>query len=178
MLLSAPIETERLRLASLHRDAADGEYLHWLADPEVTRFLEVRFRQHDRDSLAAYIDAVNGSADSLLLGIFRKSDSRHIGNLKAGPIDSHHRRAAIGILIGCRDCWGKGFATEAIREVTALLLGPMALVRVVAGAYAENVASIRAFTNAGFREYAVMKRYWFFEDHWTDQILLTRSRID
>jgi RimJ/RimL family protein N-acetyltransferase len=178
MVPTTPIETERLRLASLQPDAADGEYLHWLADAEVTRFLEVRFQRHDRESLAAYIDGVNKSADSLLLGLFRKADSRHIGNIKVGPIDRHHQRAAIGILIGCRDCWGKGFATEAIREVTAYLLGPMKLVRVVAGAYAENGASIRAFTNAGFREYAVMKRYWYFEDHWTDQILMTASRID
>ena len=42
-------------------------------------------------------------------------DGRHIGNIKIGPVHSYHRRARIGLLIGEKEFWNRGYATEAIK---------------------------------------------------------------
>ena len=44
-----------------------------------------------------------------------KTTDKHIGNIKLGPINWIHRYGDISLLIGDKDYWGKGIATEAIR---------------------------------------------------------------
>src|SRR5262249_14356527 len=132
---------------------ARGGYAAWMRDPEVTRYLEVRFDPPDAARLETFIATMNASADNLLLGLFpRSAPQRHIGNIKLGPIDRRHKVAALGIAIGERDFWGRGLATQAVAAVSDHALAALGLERVEAGFYADNVASQRAYLRAGFVE--------------------------
>src|SRR3954468_24973407 len=117
MKLATPLQTPRLQLRSLTAEDATQRYLGWLTDPEVNRYLEARFAEHSLESLRQFIEACNSGVAELLLGICL-ADGRHIGNIKLGPVNPHHKNAAIGLLIGERDCWGLGYASEAIGCVT------------------------------------------------------------
>ena len=57
---------------------------------------------------------------------------------------------SVRILLGDKNCWGKGYATETIEVLTEHAFGVLGLHKLTAGAYAENVGSIRAFEKAGF----------------------------
>ena len=88
---------------------ANGPYAAWMADEDVTRYLEVRFAPPDAAALELFIKRMNDSTDNLLLGLFLSADpGRHIGNIKLGSIDSRHAIAAIGVLIGAKDYSGQG----------------------------------------------------------------------
>jgi [ribosomal protein S5]-alanine N-acetyltransferase len=151
VLLDRPIETKDLILRSLAANDAQGPYAAWMHDEEVTRFLEVRFSPPDEAALEAFIVEMNGSQDNLLLGLFaRAQPQRHIGNIKLGPIDKRHKAAAIGIAIGAKDCWGRGFATQAVAALSDYAFDVLGLERLEAGFYADNEASQRAFRRAGF----------------------------
>jgi ribosomal-protein-alanine N-acetyltransferase len=151
MKLDTPLRTRRLLLRTLTSDDATGRYLGWMRDPDTTRYLEARLVEHTHESLRDYIETSNADPAELLLGICRP-DGEHIGNIKVGPIDSYHRRAAVGLLIGQREHWGQGYATEAIIAVTAHAFSAMGLEKLYAGCYASNVGSARAFHNAGWTE--------------------------
>ena len=58
----------------------------------------------------------------------------------------------LGIIIGERDCWGKGLATEAISLVTEYAFEFLNLNRVGAGCYEGNTASLKTFEKAGFKK--------------------------
>ena len=157
MLLSCPIETPRLVLRTLAAADVGEAYMSWLRDPEVIRFLEVRFLPPQAiEQIRAFVESANKSGDNLLLGIFRKDDNVHIGNVKLGPIVREHARSPIGYMIGERSSWGKGYASEAINAVARHALETMGLEKISAGCYETNVGSSKALLKAGFKQEATI----------------------
>jgi [ribosomal protein S5]-alanine N-acetyltransferase len=177
VLLATPIRTAGLVLRSLDVSHAGGPYAAWMRDEDVTRYLEVRFAPPDRSALEEFIRRMNESTDNLLLGLFPAADpQRHIGNIKLGPIDPRHSVAAIGVLIGAKEYWGKGLAGEAVAAVAEYGFASYDLERVEAGFYAENEASQRAFKRAGFVEEGRRFRARRSGDARTDEIIMGRLR--
>ncbi|MCC6597443.1 MAG: GNAT family N-acetyltransferase [Alphaproteobacteria bacterium] len=158
-------ETARLKLETLTLDNMSGDYFDWLRDPEVLRYLEVRHAPAQTpERIRAFVRDMLISPDNLLMGIFTKSDEKHIGNIKLGPLNRAHFRADIGIIIGDKDSWGKNYATEAIQGISVLAFETLGLLRVQAGAYENNHASIRAFEKAGFEKEGVLRGYWLDDE--------------
>lgn len=177
MLLSNPIETTGLILRSLDTKLARGSYAAWMRDPLVTRYLEVRFAPPDENALESFIARMNASDDSLLLGIFPRTEpQRHIGNIKLGPIDRRHKSAALGIAIGEREYWGRGLATQAIAAVVDRAFSALGLERVEAGFYADNLSSQRAFLRAGFVEEGRRQGARLCEGARMDEVLMGRLK--
>jgi [ribosomal protein S5]-alanine N-acetyltransferase len=102
------LETARLRLRPLTEADVTDAYVGWLNDPEVVRYLETRHAPQTRESVRAFVDAVNGRENEHLFGIFERVDARHIGNIKVGPVHPIHAVADVSLLIGARDVWGRG----------------------------------------------------------------------
>lgn len=145
-------------------------YCNWLNDIEVNHYLESRFTKWDIDSLIKYYHDKNGV--ELLLAIIDDNSAAHIGNIKISSIDKHHRRADIGIIIGDKRFWGKGIATGAIELVTNYCFSTLQLHKVTAGAYAENIASIKAFQKNGFAIEGERKDHCLTPSGWTSVILM------
>jgi len=145
------IKAPRLTLRTLNAADISPTYLGWMNEPEVIRYLESRFNPpQSLDDLAGFVNGCNARADTVLLGMFL--GQRHIGNIKLGPIDSHHDRGDIGLVIGEKSAWGQGYASEAIAALATWAFGDRGLAKLTAGAYAANLGSIKAFLKAGFRE--------------------------
>ena len=175
MKLEIPLVTQDLTLRSLNTSHAGGPYLTWMNDPEVMAFTESRFTAHDAASLVSFIGAMNDSPTNLLLGLFSRDDDTHIGNIKLGPVETGHQRAWIGIVIGDRSRWGRGLATQAIDAVAHHGLQNLGLRRVLAGIYADNQASLRAFLKAGFLEIARLPDHSRSGPDWVDDIIMARG---
>lgn len=169
------IETERLRLAPLARDHANGPYVDWMNDSEIVRYLEARFANQDVRSIADYIDRVNADDQLFMFGMFLKSTGAHIGNIKLGPINREHRRADVGFLIGDKSCWGQGYASEAIRAITEHAFGVLGLHKVTAGIYQPNEGSRRALLKAGFVEEGYRPAQYLCDGEWVGEILVGRT---
>ena len=149
--MSVTISGKRITLRQLSREDVTQSYVDWLNDDEVNRFLESRFQQQSLESVRSFVAAAGVNPDELLLGIFTKDNARHIGNIKLGPINRTHRRAELGIMIGDKNYWGQGVATEAVGLVTDYAFRELNLNKVEAGCYQSNGGSRRAFLKAGFR---------------------------
>src|SRR5262249_39270580 len=113
-----------------------------------------------------------GDRDNVFLAIILKEGDRHIGNIKLGPIQWIHRFADIGLLIGEKDCWGRGYATEAIRLVTDYAFCELNLHKLAAGCYDLNQGSIKAFQKVGFIVEGVRKQRFYYRKSYIDEILL------
>jgi ribosomal-protein-alanine N-acetyltransferase len=153
MKIESKLAADGLFLRSLNDGDVTTRYLNWLSDPDVTRHLEVRFSAPSTlEDLASFVADVNRSADNLMLGIFLQSNGSHIGNIKLGPINSYHRSAEIGLLIGERSEWGKGYASSAIKSLADFAFFTLGIFKLTACCYASNQGSLRAFLKAGFFE--------------------------
>ncbi len=151
MIISKPLETPRLILRTMSTADANDTYLSWMRDPVVNQYLESRFSLPEcTQDLITFIEYINATPDSLLCGIFLREDLRHIGNIKIGPVVTRHARSEIGYLIGDRESWGKGYASEAIREICQYGFKDFGLAKITAGVYETNTGSAKALIKAGF----------------------------
>jgi ribosomal-protein-alanine N-acetyltransferase len=150
MILNQAIETERLVLRSLTPEDCGLQYVAWLNDTNVNAYLETRWEAQTQESVVAFVNSMNESEHSLLLGLFVNDGRVHIGNIKLGPTNARHRFADLSYFIGNRAYEGKGLATEAVTALKVYALGTAGLKSVQAGVYEGNVGSIRVLEKSGF----------------------------
>lgn len=170
------LQGERLHLRAVRPEDANERYVGWLNDPEVNRYLEVRFTRQTLVGVRAYVAEMAEDPSYAFLAIVLNEGDRHVGNIKLGPINSAHRFADIGIVIGEKDCWGQGYATEAISLATRFAFETLDLHRLEAGAYAPNMGSAKAFLKAGWKEEGREAAKWAVNGEFVDGIRVARVR--
>lgn len=151
--IGIPIIGEQVYLRPLETHDATERYCHWLNDPEVNKYLETR--QATIAELQAYITEKRAKDDCLFLGIFLKETDQHIGNVKLEPIDLQKKIATVGILIGEKEHWGKGIATEVTNLISDYAFQNLQLHEVNLGVLAANKPAIRVYEKCGFYTYQV-----------------------
>lgn len=139
-----------VELFLLSPDMVGGEYVGWLNDPSISRYLESRFAAHDLQGTKEFVEAQHANPAVLFLGIRDLSNGQHVGNIKLGPISHIHETGDIGIMIGAREAWGRGIATRAITLLCDIARDELGLRKVTAGCYGSNIGSEKAFERAGF----------------------------
>lgn len=172
------IEGERIYLRPVGELDATVEYVGWLNDPEVNQFLESRFTVHTKANLQEYIRKQSADPNTLFLAIVLKETGEHIGNIKLGPMDWHHGIGDIGIMIGDKKSWGKGFATEAIQLLEHYAFEVLHLHKLTASAYEPNRGSTKAFLKAGFFEEGKRKEQVLFQGKYIDVVLLGKLKLE
>jgi RimJ/RimL family protein N-acetyltransferase len=151
------LKSDILVLQELESSDVTRTYIDWLNDFEVNKYLESRYMNHDKNTVKAFVDACRNSELEFLFGIFLKGSMKHIGNIKLGPINKHHKRADIGLIIGDKDCWGKGFAKEAISMIGQFGFNQLKLAKLTAGCYESNIGSKKAFEKSGYNVEGFLK---------------------
>ncbi len=151
---------------------ANKDYCRWMNDPLVNCYLESRFCRHTLKTLRVYISEKLGDKSVAFFAIILKDRGRHIGNIKLGPINNIHSFADVGILIGEKDCWEKGYATEAIKLIVEYAFNKLNLHKITAGCYSPNKGSINAFKKAGFLQEGIRRQHCYFKGKYVDDVIL------
>jgi len=166
---------EKISLRKVAISDVNRSYISWLNSGEINQFLESRFSKHTITTVKEYVKKMRKDRNSIFLAIIRNSDSKHIGNIKLGPIDWNHKNADIGIMIGDKNSWGKGYATEAIALLSDFAFQQLNLHKLLAGAYENNLGSINAFKKVGFHEEGKLQEHFLFKGKYIDGILLSKK---
>lgn len=146
------IRTGRLILRPLKEEDVTEAYVDWLNDPEVTRFLEVRFSPQTRDTVAAFVRrSVDPASRTLHLGVFDQDGARLVGTVTFHNIDLHHLSASISFVIGHPDARGKGYGSEAVHAAARYMFSEKRIVKLWGGYYDGHKASEKVFLKNGFR---------------------------
>lgn len=144
------IEGRRTRLRPVALADCTARYVGWLADPDVNRYLETRWRVQTLETVTEFVAAMIDSPTSYLFAIVRRDDGVHVGNVKLGPVEARHLYADLSYFVGERSAWGMGLATEAVALATRFAFERLRLHRVQAGLYESNIASRRVLEKAAF----------------------------
>lgn len=166
------IEGKNICLREIQISDAKKNYYNWMRDPEVNQYLESRFEKWSVRRLKNYVKEIKINRDNFFWAIILNETGGHIGNIKLGPVNRKHGFADLGIIIGEKPYWGKGFATEAITLVADYAFKKLKLNKLTAGAYANNIGSVKAFKNAGFLIEGIQKRQYLYNKKYVDGVLL------
>jgi ribosomal-protein-alanine N-acetyltransferase len=142
------LESTRLILNPIDISYCNENYLYWLNDPDVYKYMESG-GQYTKDSLLNYVTTAIKN-DILFWAICLKSNNVHIGNIKIDPISYKHKRAELGILIGDKREWSKGYAKEAANVVIEYCFTNLDLIKITLGVVDSNVNAINLYKNLGF----------------------------
>src|ERR671932_2795389 len=84
-------------------------YLKWINDFEVTRTVGARMRPMTREAEEEWYDRACRREDEVPFTIYERATMRPIGGTGLHDLNLFHRSAEFGLLIGEKECWGKGY---------------------------------------------------------------------
>lgn len=190
----APLDTARLRLRRLERADASA-ITALLADGVVARTTSNIPHPFDQSCALGFIADMERAAaagQGYALAIERTTDRALVGCI---GFEVQGLTAEIGYWVG-RDCWGRGYATEAVRRLLRLLFKNFRLSAVRAAALTHNPASCRVLEKAGlsyqcteiidmpargakgeFRQFALSREEWLIRDAGKRHLLVAAAAL-
>jgi len=139
----------------------EGNWYRWLNDPEVTRFQNKGIFPNTREKQRTYYQSMMDSRSDVLLAIVEKDSGEHIGSVGLHSIDWVHRSAELGILIGERQYWGRGYGKLAWGMITWYGFEVLNLHRIHAIIIKGNNPSLKAAQASGFTKEGEMRDRFF-----------------
>jgi RimJ/RimL family protein N-acetyltransferase len=131
----------------------------WINDPEVTRFLDARYpvaREAEeawaRDRASSMLSYTN------VHFAIETKDGVHIGSVDFHKVSPENRTGRLGIMIGDKAYWSRGYGTDAITTFCRFGFEEMDLARIDLTVDAENARAIACYRKAGFVEEARLRQ--------------------
>ena len=148
---------ERVRLRALERMDIPT-LLRWMNDPEVREGLLV-FKPMSTMMEERWLEGLADRPDDYVFGVEALIEGhwRHVGNVGLHGIERHHRRAEIGIVIGEKDAWGKGYGSEAMALMMRFAFHELGLHRIELEVFESNLRALKTYRALGFVEEGVRR---------------------
>jgi len=168
-----PIRTERLILRAFRADDFDAVFA-MQSRPDVARFLywDARTDAEVREALTKKVasTAIREEEDILFLAAELYATGQLVGDVVLQWVSRQHLSGEIGFIVH-PDHQGRGYATEASRELLRLAFEELQLHRVVGRVEARNIGSARVLEKLGMRREAHLIENEFVKDEWQSELV-------
>ena len=153
-----------VRLAGIDPDEVSKSFAQWSRDSEYMRLLDSD-PPHLRSSksIKEWMEKeLENNTEMYWFAVRALEDDRLLGDITLSVVDWGSRNAFMGIGIGAREFWGKGYGTDAIELLLRYAFTELNLRRVSLNVFEFNERAIRSYEKVGFRlegrERQVMQR--------------------
>ena len=85
-------------------------------------------------------------------------EGKHIGNIMYYDIDLRRKEAELGIMIGDREYWGKGYGTDSVDSLVDHIFTTTQITRVYLHTLEWNERARKSFAKSGFKELKNVRR--------------------
>jgi len=170
------IDGEKIALIALNLERV-SLYCKWSNDPVCRKYLR-NIIPKTIEEFKKLLEPMKG-VNQIVFNIYYKSDKKVIGSIGLNLINWFNRNAKIFYIIGEREYWGHGLATEAVLLILNYAFQELNLHMIYACVMIPNIASIRVLEKLGFtlegtfREesyidgmYHDTKRYSILKNEW------------
>ena len=165
---------EKVTLRPARENDAE-HFVRWFADMEVTRYLNRRMAV-TLEQEQEYLKKIGESKDDVWWMI--DAEEKPIGATGVHRINWLDANGTTGIMIGEKDCWGRGYATEAMRLRTRHAFRELNLHKLMTEVDSGNEASRKALERNGYRVVGIRREQTFREGKWHDRWLGELLRAD
>ncbi len=153
MLDEALFQGELVRLVALDADKVAEHFFKWDHDSEYWRLLAAEpamsySKKQIKDLIEKELDGDKG--DLFFFMIQSLQDWRIIGQIGLDGVKWTHGDTFVGISIGERELWSKGYGTDAMRVILRYAFTELNLQRVSLTVFEYNPRAIRSYEKAGF----------------------------
>ena len=163
------------------QEMGDLERNHrWVNDRELTRFLGARYQFSllaEENWMRERTGKVMAFGGDMGFAIETK-DGRHIGNTGLHRASPENRSADMGIMIGEKECWGRGYGTDALRTLVRFGFEEMNLNRIALDVYDFNERAIASYLKCGFIEEGRRRQDIYKGGRYIDVVMMSLLRDD
>jgi RimJ/RimL family protein N-acetyltransferase len=129
-----------------------GKWAEWLNDMDVSLPLgDEAYSNCSFEKMQEDARAIAGGHDTIFTIVDLATDAP-IGRCLLFGVDGVNRSAEIGIFIGEKSCWGRGYGQEATRLLLEYGFDLLNLHSVMLGVFSFNERAIQAYHKVGFKE--------------------------
>ncbi len=147
------INGNKVRLCDKSLANAANDYA-WKTDPELARLdaaplLNISFTEY----LPGYVSELRYPPPAKHQFAVLTLDGKHIGNCIYYDINKGKGEAELGLMIGNRDYWGKGFGTDTVTTLVSHIFNKTNLKRIYLKTLESNQRAQKCFNKCGFTPY-------------------------
>lgn len=140
-----------VRLSAMDAEASAEQFACWDRDMEYMRLLDSDPRHLlTVKQIKAEIEKEEAEAQEIQFAIRTLADDRLIGFVDLDGITWAHGDSFVGIGIGDRAYWGKGYGTDAMRVLLRYAFTELNLYRLSLNVFSYNLRAVRAYEKVGF----------------------------
>ncbi len=157
-------------LSPINVEDAD-QYCIWLNDLEVSNNLLI-FNQQlslEREKMILQ-DMIKNNAQ--IFAIIDADCDKLIGNCSIFRINEHNRKAEVGIFIGDKNYWSKGYGSEAISLLIDYGFNILNLNNIMLEVFGYNKRAINSYKKVGFKEIGRRREAIIFAGEKHDEIYM------
>lgn len=147
--------------------------MQWINDREVTRHLLIGAWPVSRKAEEEWLNRAAMGTDprNRVLAIETK-DGVYLGNIGLHEIDYVAGVAEVGIVIGRKDYWGKGYGTDAMRTLLKHAFTNQRLRKVTLRVFGSNVRAQKSYRKVGFQEVGRLKKHRLVNGEYDDEVIM------
>lgn len=146
---------ELVRLSAFDHEELGRAYSIWNQDSELTRLMDARMVSlHSAKAGVAFFEKMikEDSPAHHFFSIRALDDNRLLGDINLDVInDWNSRDAFVGLGIGNREDWGKGYGTDAMKIILRFAFTEINLRRATLTVFEYNLRAIRSYEKTGFQ---------------------------
>jgi len=132
-------------------------FARWHGNPDVRHWLHMSEMPNQTLEVERQRWQIARNDPTRVSFVIETLDGVPIGNIVLIGIDVAHRRAELGIAIGEKGDWGRGYGTDAIRVILRFAFEVLHLRRVELITDIDNERGIRAYEKCGFVREGVLR---------------------
>ena len=152
------------------------EIMKWINNLEVTKYLSSLIFPVSRLEEEKYLEKMMSKNDEQKNMVIENMERQYIGKISLVHIDWKNRNAELGIVIGNKKDWGKGYGTEAIRMVLDYGFYQMNLNSIYLWVFEYNPRGIRCYEKCGFKKDGTLRKSHFYQGKYHNEILMSILR--
>ncbi|MBM3133548.1 MAG: GNAT family N-acetyltransferase [Chloroflexi bacterium] len=142
------LEGRKIVLRAKHVDDARKDYT-WASDSEIMRldaadYIPLSYSAY----LVKYVEGLHDPTKRQFA--IETHEGKHIGNCVCYNFHNLYKEAELGIVIGDREYWGKGFGSDAVVTLARFIFDELEVKRICLHTLTWNIRAQRCFEKCGF----------------------------
>jgi RimJ/RimL family protein N-acetyltransferase len=166
---------ERIFLSQVRREDLPL-YARWFSDLELTTYLGAIGTSFMPEHEQEWYDHVVADKVTKAFAIVVREGQQLIGNVDLHNVNHRHGTAELGIAIGEKEAWGKGYGSEAARLICDYGFAFLGLHAIALWHVAFNERGHRAYLKAGFKLVGRRREAVLFSGKRYDDMLMDITR--
>jgi len=156
------LKGELVRLSALDPEEFGKVFSRWHRDSEFMRFLDTnptQLQSQKEMQKSLEEDLEKQKSDRHWFTIRDLADDRLLGDIDLSIYNWTGRDAFVGLGIGERDFWGKGYGTDVMKVILRYAFTEVNLQRVSLTVFEYNPRAVRSYEKTGFRHEGRFRKF-------------------